>query len=108
MFSARLDGLEACDVCCLQALGSRGDLEFDRLSFVEGSIAVPLNCREMDEDVFTGLTLDESESLACIEPLNCSLFFHSNSCSLFLGYLVPPDCLKRSKKRGCKCGPGAP
>jgi hypothetical protein len=30
----------------------------------------------MDENIFAGLALDESEALASIEPLNCSLFFH--------------------------------
>jgi hypothetical protein len=28
------------------------------------------------ENVLTGLALDESKSLAGIEPLYCSLFFH--------------------------------
>jgi hypothetical protein len=37
----------------------------------------------MDEDVLAGLALDESESLAGIEPLYCSLFFHGISFSLF-------------------------
>jgi hypothetical protein len=30
----------------------------------------------MDENVLAGLALDEPESLAGIEPLHCSLFFH--------------------------------
>jgi hypothetical protein len=55
----------------------------------------------MNKHVFPGLALDEAKAFACVEPLHCSLFLHSNSCSLFfLSYLVPPGRLKRSKKRG--------
>jgi hypothetical protein len=37
----------------------------------------------MDEDVLAGLALDESESLAGVEPFHCSLFFHGVSFLLF-------------------------
>jgi hypothetical protein len=30
----------------------------------------------MDENVLAGLALDETKTLAGIEPLYCSLFFH--------------------------------
>jgi hypothetical protein len=46
------------------------------------------------ENILTGLALDESESLAGIEPLYCSLFFHLFVPSFFLSYLVhlePPS-----------------
>jgi hypothetical protein len=42
-----------------------------------------LNRGEMDKNVLAGLALDEPESLAGIEPLYCSLFFHGISFSLF-------------------------
>ena len=73
---ARPFGLEAGDVRRLQTLGSAGDLEFNRLAFVQRLITFRLNGRKVDENVLAGLALDESESLAGIEPLHCSLFSH--------------------------------
>ena len=93
-------GLKACYVGSLEALGSSSDLEFDGLPFIERPIAVSLNCGEVDEHVLAGLALDESETFARVEPLNCSLFFHSNSYSLFFelfGAAWPPQ---EVKKRG--------
>src|ERR1035437_1974529 len=75
--------LQAGNVRCLQALGAGGNLELNRLPFVQRFISVRLNRGEVDEDVLAGLALDESESLAGIEPLYCSLFFHCISFLLF-------------------------
>jgi hypothetical protein len=68
--------LEAGDVRRLQALRPTGHFEFNRLAFVQRFIALRLDRGEMDEDVLAGLALDESESLAGVEPLHCSLFSH--------------------------------
>ncbi len=68
--------LEASDVRSLQTLRSAGNFEFNRLAFVQRFIALRLNRGEMDENILAGLALDESESLAGIEPLHCSLFSH--------------------------------
>jgi hypothetical protein len=74
--------LQAGDVRCLQALGAGGNFEFNRLAFVQRFIPFRLNRGKVDKDVLAGLALDESESLAGIEPLYCSLFFHGVSFSL--------------------------
>jgi hypothetical protein len=37
----------------------------------------------VDENVFAGLALNEAESLAGVEPLHCSLFFHKKFLILF-------------------------
>ena len=79
----RPDLLQAGDVRCLQALGAGGNFELNRLAFVQRFVPLRLNCGEVDKDVLAGLALDESESLAGIEPLYCSLFFHGISFSLF-------------------------
>ena len=79
---SRPDGLQAGDVRCLQALGAGGDFELNRLAFVQRFVPLRLNRGEVDKDVLAGLALDEPESLAGIEPLNCSLFFHGVSFSL--------------------------
>ena len=74
-------GLEASHVRCLQTLGALGDLELNGLTFVQRLVSIRHDCREMDEDVFAGLALNEAKTLASIEPLYCSLFFHL--CFLF-------------------------
>src|SRR6202165_3101092 len=79
----RPNSLQAGDVRCLQAFGAGGHFELNRLAFVQRLISLRLDGGEMDEDVLAGLALDESESLAGIEPLYCSLFFHGISFSLF-------------------------
>jgi hypothetical protein len=87
-------GLEGGDVRCLQALWTLSDIEFDRLPLGERPVPVSLNRGEVHENILTGLALDESESLAGIEPLYCSLFFHLFVPSFCLSYLVrlePPS-----------------
>jgi len=68
--------LEGGDVRCLQALWTLGHIEFNRLPLGERPVPISLNCGEVHKHVLTGLALNESESLAGIEPLHCSLFFH--------------------------------
>ena len=97
MQRARFSGLaclplEGGDARCLQALGSLGHFEFNRLRLVQRLISLRLNRGEMDENVLAGLTLDESKALAGIKPLYCSLF--SQLCFSFLfelfGATSPP------------------
>ncbi len=68
--------LEAGNVLGLQALRALPYLELNRLAFVEALVAVHLDRGKMDEDVLTGLALDEPVTLAGVEPLHCSLLFH--------------------------------
>ena len=68
--------LEASDVRSLQAFRPSGYFEFNRLAFVQRFVPLCLNGGEVDENVLTGLALDEPKSLAGIEPLHCSLFSH--------------------------------
>jgi len=72
----RVVGLEASDVRCLETLRSLGDFEFNGLTLVQRLVAIGQNRREVNENIFAGLALNESESLCSIEPLYCSLFFH--------------------------------
>ena len=67
--------LEGLDVRGLQALGTLGDFEFNRLAIIQRLVAISHDCGEMDENVLAALALDESKALAGIEPLHCSLFF---------------------------------
>jgi hypothetical protein len=66
--------LEGGDVRCLQALGAAGHFELNRLPVGQRLVPLRLNRGEVDKYVLAGLALDESKSLAGIEPLNCSLF----------------------------------
>jgi hypothetical protein len=68
-------GLEGLDVRGLQALRSFGDLEFNRLAVIQRLIAISHNRGEMHEHIFSTLALDETEALAGVKPLHCSLFF---------------------------------
>ena len=68
--------LEWLDVRGLQALWPASDFEFHRLPFIERLVPLRLNRGEVDENVLAALALDESEALAGVEPLHCSLFFH--------------------------------
>src|SRR5215475_1148696 len=92
--SARPWRLEGSDVRSLQALGTLGDLELNGLTLVQRLVAVGLDRGEVHEDIFPGLALNEAISLAGIEPLNCSLFFHCVSYSVLLNYLLLLDCLQ--------------
>jgi hypothetical protein len=80
--------LQSCDVRSLQALGARGHFEFNRLSFVQRFVTVRSDGGKVDENILARLALDESESLRCIKPLNCSLFFQFDSL-FYLSYLEP-------------------
>src|SRR5271156_1930312 len=66
-------GLKADDVLGLKALGALLNFEFHRLAFVERLVALGLDRREMHEDVFAGLALDETKTLGRVEPLDCTL-----------------------------------
>jgi hypothetical protein len=98
--TARPSRLEASHVRSLQTLGALGDLELNRLTFVERLVSIRHDCREMDKDVFAGLALNEAKTLASIEPLYCSLFFHL--CFLFFYnkaiWCVPTASSRKLKK----------
>jgi hypothetical protein len=60
----------------LQTLWARGHVKFDGLTIVERLVSVSLDGGEMDKNVLATLALDKSKTLARIEPLYSSLFFH--------------------------------
>ena len=51
------------------ALGSLADFEFDLLALTESPEALSLDLGKVDENVLTGLLLDETISLGFVEPL---------------------------------------
>jgi hypothetical protein len=68
-------GLQADDVLSLKTFRSLLDFEFHCLAFVERLVPFRLDRREVHENVFTGLALNETKTLCCVEPLHCTLFF---------------------------------
>jgi len=68
-------GLQRLNVRGLQALGAADDFELDRLAVVQRLVAIRLDRGEMDENVLSGLALDEAKAFAGVKPLDCSLFF---------------------------------
>ena len=75
-----LSGLDDLDVLGLPALGSFDYIETNRLTLLQATEAIALNCRVMDENIFATLTAQKAESLCIVEPLYCSLFHET--CSL--------------------------
>jgi hypothetical protein len=90
--------LEGGDVRRLQAFGTLGDFEFNRLAFVQRFVTLRLNRGEVDENVLAVLALDESKSLAGVKPLYCSLF--SQVVSLFIELFgASPTASSQKQKR---------
>jgi len=63
------------DVFRLETLRPLFHLEIHLLSFVQRFIAVRLDRGEMNEYVFTRLSLDESVPFGGVKPFHCTLFF---------------------------------
>ena len=57
----------------LQTLGALLDFELNGLAFVEALVPVSLDRREVHENIFTGLALDETITLCCVKPLDRTL-----------------------------------
>src|SRR5438874_6312835 len=72
-------GLERSDVFCLEAFRPLGDVELDRLTFLQAAKTACLNGRKMHENIVAGLAADKAEALGIVKPLHCSLF-HCVSC----------------------------
>jgi len=62
------------DVFGLEALGALADLKLHKLAFIQRFIPVHLNGREVNEDVFSRLTLNEPIPLRRVKPLHHTLF----------------------------------
>ena len=66
----------------LKAFGSFGDVELDRLSFLQAAKAACLDGRKMHKHVVAGLAADEAEAFGVVKPFHCSLF-HCVTCFYF-------------------------
>lgn len=71
----KVEWLQGLNVGGLQALGAADNLKLDRLAIVQAPVSIRLDRGEMDENVLSGLALDETITLTGVEPLHCSLFF---------------------------------
>src|SRR5690349_35463 len=72
-------GLSSSHVGRLQSLRPTRHFELDPRTLLEAAVALRLDRREVHENVFSILPLDEAISLGCIKPLHCTFFFHSIS-----------------------------
>ncbi len=70
--------LDDANVLGFFALLAGNGVELDALTLFKVLVTITLNVGEMDENVITLLTRDESESLVRIEKLHCTLC-HENS-----------------------------
>jgi hypothetical protein len=78
-YSARQAGKEFSQSGCLQIPSRRlailtfGQIVLDLLTFIQCTQAGTLHCRNVHKNVFRAIVrLNESEPLACVEPLHCS------------------------------------
>src|SRR5258708_7008730 len=62
------------DVLRLETLRPLLDLELHGLAFGQGFIAIHLDCRKVNENIFARLALDGTIPLGRIEPLHDTLF----------------------------------
>jgi hypothetical protein len=69
-------GLKPYDIFSLQAFRARTDLEFHGLTLGERPVAVRLDRREVNENVFACLATDETISLGGVKPLHYTLLSH--------------------------------
>lgn len=61
----------------LQTFWTGLNFEFNLRALVERTIAVHLNCRKMNEHVFSGGPLNKTISLSGVEPLHNAFFSHA-------------------------------
>src|SRR5262249_14393322 len=74
----------------LQPLGPFGHLKFHLRAFVERSITIRLDGREVHEHVLTIFSLNETIALGCVKPLHCAFFFHVLPFPLYCSSHSPP------------------
>src|SRR6266436_5690481 len=68
--------LDRGNVLSLKAFRALFHFKLHGLPFVKGLVAVHGNRREVHENIFSGLALNETKAFGGIEPLHCSLFLH--------------------------------
>src|SRR5439155_17670848 len=79
--------LERSNVFRLEAFGPLGDVELDRLAFLQAAKAACLDSRKMHENVVARLAADEAEAFGVVKPLHCSLF-HCVTCFYCFEFLL--------------------
>lgn len=94
--------LQPYDVLGLQPFRTCTDLELNRLTLAERSVAVSLDSREVHEDVLASFAADETVAFCGIKPLHNTLlshfYFHLYSRKLRRSLKLPaPD-----MTRGCR------
>src|SRR5437899_12715455 len=85
--SSQPSPLERLDVFCLKAFRPLGDVELDRLAFLQAAKTACLNGRKMHENIVAGLAADKAEAFGIVKPLHCSLF-HCVSCFYCFEFLL--------------------
>ncbi len=66
------------NIGCLWALRTFGNLELDLIAFVKGFESIPFNGGEVNEDIISVISGNESKALLLIKPFHTT-FGHYNS-----------------------------
>ena len=68
--------LAAVTLVACRPLGPLRHFKLHSGAFIQAAITLRLDRREMHEDVFSVLPLDEAVAFGCVKPLHCTFFFH--------------------------------
>ena len=82
-FTCRSLGV-ACDVSCVQPFRALLALKRHCFTFVQCLISIVQNRGEMNENIFSGRTLNEPITLSSVKPLHNTILFHTYSFLLLL------------------------
>src|SRR5271170_704025 len=72
--------IKARNCISLRALLSLHDIEFNVIAFFEALVSVELNCRIVDEDIWTIVTADESIAFCVVEPFHLAFIGSHEPC----------------------------
>jgi hypothetical protein len=76
-------------VSCLEPFRALQQIELHGFAFIQCPVAVFLDCRKMNENIFPGGALDKPVSLRPVEPLDCSLLSHKELLSASYSVIWP-------------------
>src|SRR5579864_49527 len=92
----------AQDIRSQKALGTFHELIFHGFALVKSPVAIFLNSRKMDEDIFSGRALNEAIAFGSVEPLHSSLLFHKcNSFRLSFRLEISASSNAKGGEKGC-------
>src|SRR5450759_5102633 len=66
------------DIRRLESFRTLLDIEFNLIAFVQALVAIACDRIKVDEHIIASAARNESETLCCVEPFDCSFFHGTN------------------------------